>query len=493
MLWSGRDYARAGDHYQLALALARAMDDPRLVAQSLNRLGNWLCNVGWTAEAIAAHQEALPYFRDADDRPGMAETYNYLGIASTLHGDQVGSRNYYDRAIDLYRALGDDRGLSVNLSHRGGDCGPNLSETEYAQLGTRNEAERDAAEALQLARQIDWPAGQAFAEWIIASALGSFGDFDAALAHGREALRIATEIGHQQWFIAAHWSLGQVAIHMLDPEAAIASGEAVLPAARELGSAWWIGNVVSHLAMAYLLEPSPDQAEAVLASVWSQDRVPRNSAERRLAWAWGLLALMTGDPELSIRIADLLLGSVPGEPQDQQVPALYQLKGDALLALDRPEEARPVLEDARRGASQRHELPRLWPAHGALARAYRQLGLHSEAERETAAAFRVIDSLATTLRDPARGRRFQETAARRAALPVRQAVAGDSFALLTAREHEVARLLAQGRSNREIARTLFIGERKVETHVGNILAKLGLGSRAQVAAIAGAPPSLSTE
>jgi DNA-binding CsgD family transcriptional regulator len=54
--------------------------------------------------------------------------------------------------------------------------------------------------------------------------------------------------------------------------------------------------------------------------------------------------------------------------------------------------------------------------------------------------------------------------------------------VLTGREQEVARLLAGGRSNREIADTLVITEGTVEVHVKHILSKLGLRSRSQVAA-----------
>jgi DNA-binding CsgD family transcriptional regulator len=56
--------------------------------------------------------------------------------------------------------------------------------------------------------------------------------------------------------------------------------------------------------------------------------------------------------------------------------------------------------------------------------------------------------------------------------------------ILTEREREVARLLAAGRSNREIADALVITEGTVEVHVKHILSKLGLRSRAQVAALA---------
>ena len=52
---------------------------------------------------------------------------------------------------------------------------------------------------------------------------------------------------------------------------------------------------------------------------------------------------------------------------------------------------------------------------------------------------------------------------------------------LTRREREVAGLLAEGLSNRDIAAQLVISQRTVETHVDNILGKLGMTSRGQVA------------
>ena len=52
---------------------------------------------------------------------------------------------------------------------------------------------------------------------------------------------------------------------------------------------------------------------------------------------------------------------------------------------------------------------------------------------------------------------------------------------LTGREREVLVLVAQGRSNRDIGRLLTIGERTVQTHIANVLTKLGLVSRTQAA------------
>jgi len=58
------------------------------------------------------------------------------------------------------------------------------------------------------------------------------------------------------------------------------------------------------------------------------------------------------------------------------------------------------------------------------------------------------------------------------------------WASLTTTEAKVAELVAEGLSNPEIARRLFVSRHTVHTHVSHILAKLGLGSRVELAAAA---------
>ncbi len=77
---------------------------------------------------------------------------------------------------------------------------------------------------------------------------------------------------------------------------------------------------------------------------------------------------------------------------------------------------------------------------------------------------------------PSVTRRLIEAFARR---PAETTLSPSRLAALTARERDVLLLLARGRSNAEIATALFVSEATIKTHVGNLLAKLGLRDRVQ--------------
>ncbi len=109
--------------------------------------------------------------------------------------------------------------------------------------------------------------------------------------------------------------------------------------------------------------------------------------------------------------------------------------------------------------------------------------------RAGATSYLLKDIAATDLARAIRGARAGQAqlhpeVARRLMQQVTSPRKPDAGAQLTDREREVLRLLADGRSNKEIARALVVSERTVKGHVSNILGKLGLQDRTQAALFA---------
>jgi DNA-binding NarL/FixJ family response regulator len=257
--------------------------------------------------------------------------------------------------------------------------------------------------------------------------------------------------------------------------------------AHELGSAFWIDTVAAQLGRAYVLNHNLPAAQAALQAVMPREQQPRTMAERDIALAWGELALAQGEPGMALQAAGQLLesapGLVPGQPA-QPIPHLLKLKGEALMALSQLDEAVAALEDARRGAVARNARPILWIIHRSLGRAYQLLQRKEQARLERAAGRQLIEELATTIDDASLRDQFERAALdsfpqEKALLP--REAARNAFGGLTARELEVAALVAQGKTSREIADLLVVSERTAEVHVSNILGKLGFTSRAQIA------------
>ncbi|MCL5995719.1 MAG: AAA family ATPase [Chloroflexi bacterium] len=488
LLWAGRDYAQAGTWFRRASVFAERLADPTLQARSLNRLGNWLENTGQTEEGLQAHQAALRIFEGQQNSQGMAETLDLLAIAYGMRADRVKAVEQLGQAIALFGALGDTHSLVSSLAMRALQSMPGASETTVCPLRTRDACVHDASESLRLARQIDSFAGQAFAENALAHTLLSFGEFGPALSHAQEAQRIATEIEHQQWMIATAYGLGHIYMLLLAPAPAMTVLEAGGSLAHELGSTFWIATLAALQARALILNHDLPAAKATLQAVMPGAQHPQTVTGRQIALVWGELMLAQGEPDMALQMAQQLESSAPSQAPDQPrqpIPHLLKLKGEALMALSRPDEAVEAFEAAKRGAQERHERPVLWTIHRALGQAYRVLRRKDQARHERAAAQHLIEELATTMHVASLRDQFLRKALDslpKEKPPLLREIAKQAFGGLTAREREVAALIAQGRTSREIADLLVLSERTVEVHVSNILGKLNFTSRAQIAA-----------
>ena len=481
--WVGRDYAQAGEWFCRSLDLAQGLADPKLHARSLNRFGNWLVNTGRVADGLQTHQEALAIFETLQDQESMAETFDLLGMANGIYGDTVQAVEQYDRAIASLRALSDRQGLISSLTTRVAYASPIWVETTSSACESPEHCSRDITEALNLARQVDSLTGQAYVEWNAGLVFASFGELGRGLTHAQESVRIAAEIQHAQWLAAAYFTLGRVYFLLLEVNPAVQAFETGLALARDIGSAWWVGNITAYLAQACLLQGALPRAEAALQAVMPREQQPANSPERRIYWAWGELALAGDEAEVALGIADRLLASAPGATRAQPIPWLLKLKGEALGALSRQEKAIEVLEEARSGALARQERPLLWQIDRALGRQHRRLRQEDLARHNFTSAREGIASLASSIDDGYLREHFLHAALstlpREKPLSANRA-AKEAFGGLTEREREVVRLVAQGKSNREIADALVVAKRTVETHINNILYKLNLASRTQL-------------
>jgi DNA-binding NarL/FixJ family response regulator len=151
---------------------------------------------------------------------------------------------------------------------------------------------------------------------------------------------------------------------------------------------------------------------------------------------------------------DFAAARVASDPADAQ--RLLGAAADAFSRLEMPlEHGRARLELARSESDANPELA-LVHARGALI-TFERLG----ARREADAAAALLRSLGASGRSAPR-------------------IDGE----LTSREREVLELLREGLSNRTIADRLFISPKTAEHHVGRVLGKLGLRSRAEAAAYA---------
>ncbi|HEY4462912.1 MAG TPA: AAA family ATPase [Streptosporangiaceae bacterium] len=295
-------------------------------------------------------------------------------------------------------------------------------------------------------------------------------------------------------------------------------------------------------AMALFIDVARGRPSAVERRVWLE---PLWSADHFCAYiARGLLAeqaLWQGDTALALDEAAAAIRADADE-QDGYGPSVIRVAAVGLSArADRArqaraaghgaqahaevEQARALLEIAREGAAFRHR-PKFvlgMEGRGWLARAEAEWR-RAQGDNDPAAwaavleefgpemvyeaartRWRLAEALAETGdREQAQEEwsRAAEAAGRLAAAPLRAAL--DDLALrarltgstepsgstgrpgtgLTSREREVLRLIAAGRSNREIGPALFITPKTASVHVSNILAKLGVTSRTEAAAVA---------
>jgi non-specific serine/threonine protein kinase len=357
--------------------------------------------------------------------------------------------------------------------------------------------------------------------WILgASSLLAYfeGDYGRARSAGEESYRILRDRGELQGITIALDTLGAVARRQGDYRRAQSLHEESLAAAQALGDTWAIASCLANLG--HVARARGDD-EAARRHYSASLQIYRQVGDRRgialTLGNLGALARRAGDLD---RGRDYLSESLAAARAvgDQRLTAaaLNQLASLALARGDLPDAARGYAESLRLAADQQDTRGIAQTLDGCAS-------LLVLADRPEAA--REVGALADALLNSLGARRSPADQARFEALRVRMQGAGESIAArsvnstaggleipqivaralglvkaiatrttnhealpgnngqpLTHREREIAVLIARGLTNRAIAEQLTITERTAETHVSNILGKLGLETRAQIAA-----------
>jgi DNA-binding CsgD family transcriptional regulator len=231
----------------------------------------------------------------------------------------------------------------------------------------------------------------------------------------------------------------------------------------------------------------PVQASALAAELIARYDLPKSSPR----WAWPLLttaafAATRAPGEDAAGVLDdlrMIAGKIEAFGPVQQAWQLSFIalagtaaSGSADSAESADEEAAPLdpLAAADAAADAWEAVGQPFPAVLALVHGARA-ALAARATREAAARLRRATPLAERLGAGPLAAQIAELTRRASA----DSDAGDP--VLTGREREVLRLVATGRSNREIAAELVISPKTASVHVSNILAKLGAATRTEAA------------
>jgi DNA-binding CsgD family transcriptional regulator len=420
------------------------------------------CRLAWSARFGQGFDRALEHARaslgladEVDDDALRVEALDMMTFLGSVVGDPD-STAYAERAREIAVATGDEQlvrkarfALLEIIKTSDPDAAVALLEREYEESRERDDL--SAARALESLAWAELWAGR----WELAAEhaeraydlmtqyglevpwahlpIAVVAAHRGRLALAREHSERALQLGEEQFGLhtPVHLgTLGVVALQSGDPRTAarwFAEAEAVTTRLgwRNAGRRWWVCDQIEALLALDRL----DDAVRVL-DVWEEDR--QEGDDRVLAHVTrcrGLVAAARGD------VTDAVALLEDAVARHEQVADAFG-RARALLALG------IVRRRERRKRAAREAI-------SAALDGFEQLGASTWIERARAEQGRI-------------GGRAREEG-------------------LTAAERRVAALVAEGRTNREVAAALFLGERTVETHLSHVYAKLGVRSRAELA------------
>jgi DNA-binding NarL/FixJ family response regulator len=421
--WIAGDLERSVGHCAEAARLAGEAGDDRRLAIAIGELCHAQAILGVPWDRVSMQRALELERRLGDDLPATLRPSWQRGVIALVTDELDTARDLLRGELDRYRRLGDEPGVFEALFR--------LAELEL-RAGSWYDALAAAREAHALARQGGIEQEWATVEMALALVLAHVGDLDAARDLALAAHRTAEAGGDRPVVVRCAGVLGFVELSAGRPDQALAW---LTPARQELQRMGTgelsIAGVVQNEIEALVAAGRVDEAEEVVAFV-----ADKGQASGR---AWHRAVAARGRA---------LVASARGEAEQARAAVAAALEAHGELP-------------------QPFELARTRLAAGAVERRAKRW---AAARAQLTAALELFDDLGAA--------RWAELAATELArLPGRRP-AGTG---LTETERRIAELAAEGLANKEIAARLFVTVRTVEANLSRVYAKLGVGSRTELA------------
>jgi DNA-binding CsgD family transcriptional regulator len=417
-----------------AAVAGRLLDDPALRAASVAALARAGAFSGATPQILAACDEAAALVDALSDEElaRRLDAATHLAGAETYLQRFANAQRHAERAMAVGHATGQDQFFPQLLGTLG---------SVWSVRGKLTDAAEPLDGAIEAARMTGNAHTVAWALFARSMVALQAGDVELARATAQESSDLADDGRRSHLSAWAAMALANALLHSGEPrraaEVLVASaGGDELP----LTTPNWRTHSLDLLTRCLLAADRPDDARDA-ARCARDDAItlplPRALAERALA----AVALSDGHP---VRAAELALRSA-----------------DTLEALDAPIESAVSRTLAGRALAQAGSPG---PAVQQLERAAAVLD-HVGAIRFRGACERELRKLGRHIHRRTRPGQADET----------------GVASLTEREHQIADLIVDRKTNAEIAGDLFLSKKTVETHVRNMFRKLDASSRAEIA------------
>jgi DNA-binding CsgD family transcriptional regulator/tetratricopeptide (TPR) repeat protein len=421
------DFAQAASLDERAIEIARATDDEQLEALSLAKLAASQAELGHAAEAIATYRDAVRRAVSARLHDWAIMAWGELVVTLMDELETQSALDEIEAAIQYANDLAIERSMPILLAWRG---------IVRGRMGSLDAAMQDIEHGMQLDAQFQRLGQYRDDHWsVLLRVLQTMVANDAGRSDVLQlvdsASDLSRELGYASWDHQLVFERARATYRVNGVDAAITSlasfdvhAEPILTAA----AASWLGKVAVVEASDSALARTRELRAAVV------DTATNKSIEYFCAEVDALLVQSDGGS-----IDDLASFAArwidAGRPLDALRVQL--VTGARMLASGDREAARTVLDAARKGLNE--------------------CGASADADR----------AAALLRQTGARSRAKSRTT---------------NVGPLTKRELEIARLVASGLKNSEVAATLFLAEKTVAAHLSNIYGKVEVRSRVQLTA-----------